>query len=295
MKLLSYEYEACEALGILDNSGEGIIPLASLGIHYSEMNELIQKASPQELAQLKTASQQKQGELELGAVVKLAPIPVPLQDVICVGFNYIDHVEESENFKNITSGTPKEGRPEYPVYFSKRVFKAVPDDGKIISRPDLDLWLDYEIELGVVIGKDAKDVPQDKAQEYIFGYTIINDISARMLQARHKQFYFGKSLDSSCPMGPWIVTQDEFPHPLNIELKLHVNGELRQKANTKDMLFSIPRIISELSCAMTLRSGTIISTGTPSGVGAATQSFLKKGDLVECFIQGIGELRNVVE
>jgi 2-keto-4-pentenoate hydratase/2-oxohepta-3-ene-1,7-dioic acid hydratase in catechol pathway len=152
------------------------------------------------------------------------------------------------------------------------------------------------VELGVIIGTGGKTISGKKALKHVFGYTIINDLSARDLQFRHKQFFLGKSLDGTCPMGPWIVTADEIPDPQNLKLRCRVNGVLKQDSNTRHMIFDIPAIIETLSLGMTLEPGDIISTGTPSGVGFARTppEFLKPGDTLECEIEGIGVLRNRV-
>ena len=157
--------------------------------------------------------------------------------------------------------------------------------------------LDYEAELAVIIGKDARDVPAEKAREYVFGYTIINDVSARNIQDRHSQWYFGKSLDTFTPMGPCIVTANEIAYPPKLKIQSRVNGELRQDSNTELLIFGIDHIISELSRGMTLKAGTIISTGTPSGVGIGFTPpvFLKSGDEVECIVEGIGSIKNRVK
>ena len=154
--------------------------------------------------------------------------------------------------------------------------------------------LDYEVELAVIIGKDAKNVRREDAYNYVFGYTILNDVSARNLQTRHKQWYFGKSLDGFTPIGPCIVTADEFENPPVLAIKSYVNGELRQNSSTELLLFDIAHIISELSQGMTLKAGTIIATGTPAGVGMGFEppNFLKSGDTVTCEIEKIGTLTN---
>jgi 2-keto-4-pentenoate hydratase/2-oxohepta-3-ene-1,7-dioic acid hydratase in catechol pathway len=156
--------------------------------------------------------------------------------------------------------------------------------------------LDYECELGVIIGRDARNVPREDVSDYIFGYTIVNDVSARNLQTRHKQWYFGKSLDGFTPMGPCIVTADEFSFPPELGISCLVNGEVRQDSSTRNLIAGIPEIISMLSEGMTLQAGTIIATGTPAGVGMGMTppTFLNEGDVVECRIEGIGSLRNVV-
>ena len=156
--------------------------------------------------------------------------------------------------------------------------------------------LDYEAELAFIIGKDAKNVKEEDAFDYIFGYTIMNDVSARNLQTAHKQWYFGKSLDGFTPLGPVIVTKDEFDYPPKLDIKSYVNGELRQDSNTELLIFGIAHVVSELSKGMTLKAGTIISMGTPAGVGMGfvPPRFLKKGDVVTCEIEGIGKLTNTI-
>lgn len=225
-------------------------------------------------------------------VTLLAPIPEPKQDMICLGINYMAHAEESARYKEEAFG----GERPYAVYFSKRVGGAVGPDGEIDGHFGLVERLDYEAELAVVIGKDAKGVSEEEAAGYILGYTIVNDVSARVLQTRHKQWYFGKSLDGFTPMGPWIVTADEFSFPPKLSIRSRVNGELRQDSNTELLIFGIAHVIRELSQGMTLKAGTIIATGTPAGAGMGftPPRFLKAGDTVECSIEGIGTLKNTV-
>ena len=175
--------------------------------------------------------------------------------------------------------------------------RAVPDGGFIEAHTDLVQKLDYECELAVVLGKDAKDVPAGQTKDYVFGYTILNDVSARDVQTAHKQWYFGKSLDGFTPMGPCIVTADEFDtYPPALPIRSRVNGELRQDSNTKLQIFDIDHVIHELSQGMTLKAGTIIATGTPAGVGMGMDppQFLHPGDTVQCEIEGIGTLTNTV-
>ena len=225
----------------------------------------------------------------LESVKLLAPIPNPEQDVICLGLNYADHVTEAKKFDSSF-----EANKEKAIYFSKRASNCPGHGGDIPSHSHLTAKLDYEVELGVIIGKDAFQVSYEEAENYIFGYTIINDISAREVQTEHKQWYFGKSLDGFTPMGPCIVTKDEFTYPPKLEIKCFVNGELRQNSTTDHLIHDISEIISELSSGMTLKAGTLIATGTPEGVGMGMNppSFLKPGDRVTCYIEGIGELTN---
>ena len=225
------------------------------------------------------------------AVDILSPIPHPRQDVICLGINYSDHASEAAAFDPAFS----KDKPD-PIFFSKRVSYSQGTGDIIPAHEDICDSLDYEAELGVIIGKQAKDVKAQDALDYIFGYTIIDDVTARNLQTRHKQWYFGKSLDGFTPMGPCIVSKDEFDGIPDLPIRTYVNGELRQESTTGNLITGIPEIIEILSRGMTLEPGTIIATGTPSGVGMGMDppAFLKKGDGIICEIEGIGRLMNAV-
>lgn len=222
-----------------------------------------------------------------------APIVQPRQDVICLGINYDAHAQEAGRFSDEAFG----GERPYTIYFSKRVSRATATNEKVPSYKGLVDSLDYECELGVVLGKDCNGVTKEQARDYIFGYTIINDISARNLQTRHKQWYLGKSLDGFTPMGPCIVTAEEIGDEQNLDISCTVNGQLRQNSNTKFMIQTVCGAISELSQGMTLQAGTIIATGTPAGVGMGLQppQFLQTGDEIVCHIQKIGNLRNIID
>ena len=283
MKLVTYLYQDKESVGVLTADEATVRPLP-----FADMNTLIE--APRE--QLLSAVEAAESSLPLSAVTLLAPIPRPRQDVICLGINYKAHAEEAERY---SSEAFKKERP-IPIYFSKRVSEAVGPEGFIESHPGLVQRLDYESELAVIIGKTAKNVKAADAADYIFGYTVLNDVSARLLQTTHKQWYFGKSLDGFTPIGPCITTADEIAFPPALTLTTRVNGELRQNSNTELLLNSIAENIQELSSGMTLLPGTIIATGTPAGVGMGFDppKFLKSGDVVECSIEGIGTLRNTV-
>ena len=228
--------------------------------------------------------------IEIERVRKKSPIPCPKQDVLCLGINYTEHAKESESFDKEAFG----GERPCAIYFSKRVNESPADGDDICGHFDIVDSLDYEGELGVIIGKDAKNVPIEEAGDYIFGYTVINDVSARNIQTAHKQWYFGKSLDGFTPMGPCIVTADEIPYPPALQITTRVNGELRQNSTTDLLITDIDHIIHELSQGMTLKAGTVIATGTPSGVGMGMNPpcFLKESDIVECEIEKIGKLTN---
>jgi len=229
-----------------------------------------------------------------GAVVKApklaAPLPRPVKNVFCVGRNYAEHIAEGERAQNI-----KVGITEHPVFFTKPATSVVGPGDAVPLFAHVSSQIDYEVELAVIIGKPGRDIPKEKAFEHVYGYTIVNDVTARDVQRRHGGQYFkGKGLDGSCPMGPWIVTADEVPNPGKLAIRLKVNGALRQDGNTAAMIFDIPTLIASLSEGLTLEPGDVIATGTPSGVGYAMvpPQFLKHGDVVECEVEGIGTLTN---
>lgn len=285
MKFISYRQNGTDKIGILKD--EYIVSFDSLGLEFADMSEFIAHSKSVDF----TKFDPNDRNLRLEDVAKRAPIITPRQDIICLGINYMDHARESYKFK----GLEFDGKREFPVYFSKRVNEAVGDEGEIASHFDITQKLDYEVELALIIGKDAKNIKAKDAREYIFGYTILNDFSARDLQNRHKQFYFGKSLDEFCAMGPVIVSSDEIDSA-NLGIRCFVNGELRQSSNTSCLIFDEGYVLEELSRGFTLKAGSIISMGTPGGVGAGFEppKFLKKGDKVVCEIDGIGRLTNYI-
>lgn len=294
MKLLTFRKDGAESIGALSENGKYVYPLTAFGITDQSMNELIDNwtLEKKERIENRMSDGGVRPEYRVTELEILAPIPVPKQDMICLGINYMEHAAESARYKKEAFG----GERPYAVYFSKRINEAVPDKGVIESHSDLTDSLDYEAELAFIVGKDAKDVAEEDVEEYIFGYTIINDVSAREVQTRHNQWYFGKSLDRFTPMGPWIVTADEISFPPRLAVRSRVNGELRQDGNTKQLIFGIPHIMQELTRGMTLKAGTIVATGTPAGAGMGFDppKFLKPGDVVECEIESIGRLTNTV-
>jgi 2-keto-4-pentenoate hydratase/2-oxohepta-3-ene-1,7-dioic acid hydratase in catechol pathway len=190
------------------------------------------------------------------------------------------------------------GVTDEPVYFTKPLTAVTGPDTDVPLFPSLSTKVDYEVELAVIIGAPGRNIAKDRAFDHVFGYTILNDITARDVQRRHGGQYFkGKALDGSCPMGPWIVTADDIADPHNLGIRCSVNGELRQNGNTQDMIFDIPTLIASLSQGLTLQPGDIIATGTPSGVGYAMEPpcFLTHGDRVVCEIEKIGALSNVMK
>lgn len=222
----------------------------------------------------------------------LAPLPIPRKNVFCVGRNYAEHIAEGERAQK-----KKIGITEYPVYFTKPSTAVIGPKAPIPIFPNVSESIDYEVELTAVIGKAGRNISKTEAYDHIFGYTILNDITARDVQRRHGGQYFkGKALDGSCPIGPWIVTADAIGDPQNLAIRTTVNGELRQNGNTASMIFDIPTLIASLSEGMTLEPGDLIATGTPSGVGYAMDppQFLKDGDTVVCEIENIGYLENTL-
>ena len=287
MKLVTYRENGAEKVGALTKDGAAIVPLPA-----PDMNTLIETMPLSALSSAVTAAEDSGASVALADVELLSPIPRPRQDVLCLGMNYKAHAAEAAQYD---AGAFTKEKP-VAVYFSKRVSEAVAPGGAIQSHRELVERLDYEVELAVILGKTAKHVKAAEAGDYIFGYTILNDVSARDVQTGHKQWYFGKSLDGFTPMGPCIVTADEIAFPPALAISSSVNGEPRQSSNTSLFLNSIQEVLEELTAAMTLLPGTIIATGTPAGVGMGFDppKFLKPGDVVTCAIEGIGTLTNPV-
>jgi 2-keto-4-pentenoate hydratase/2-oxohepta-3-ene-1,7-dioic acid hydratase in catechol pathway len=217
----------------------------------------------------------------------LAPIQRPRRNIVCVGINYADHAAESR----VTQGLP-----EHPVYFTKPPSTVIGHEASVPWHGHVSRRIDWEVELVAVIGREGRDIPEERALEHVFGYTVGNDITARDLQARHQQWYKGKGLDGFCPLGPCIVTVDELPAPQDVRLTLRVNGVTKQDASTAGMVFGVARLIAVLSLGMTLLPGDLLMTGTPAGVGFARQrpEYLQPGDVMEAEIDAIGLLRNTI-
>jgi 2-keto-4-pentenoate hydratase/2-oxohepta-3-ene-1,7-dioic acid hydratase in catechol pathway len=236
------------------------------------------------------------GGTALASVRLEAPIPRPARNVFCVGKNYHEHAHEfARSGFDSSASTAADAVPTAPIIFTKAPECVIADGDDIRYPTGVSDSLDYEAELGVVIGRGGRGIAKAHAYDHVFGYTIINDVTARDLQGRHKQWFLGKSLDTFCPMGPWLVTADEV-EPENLTVKCWVNDELRQNANTRDLIFDIPTLIETLSAGMTLRPGDVIATGTPVGVGIGftPPKFLQPGDRVAIEIQGLGRLSNKV-
>lgn len=297
MKLMSFNLEGEEKYGVVDDSGKKVWDVLALA-------EAADKVVPATiLAGIESGDQFYeivQGLVKWGSqngkddclhsfenIKWLAPIPRPGKNIMCVGKNYRDHAIEMGSEADI---------PEHIMVFTKSPTTVIGHEEFVDAHTDVTNELDYEGELALVIGKKGKNIPENEALDYIFGYTILNDVTARDLQKRHKQFFIGKSLDTTCPMGPWIVHRSEIDNPNGLAIQTKVNGEIRQDSNTKNFIFPTEEIISTLSRGMTLEPGDIIATGTPAGVGKGftPPRMLKSGDQIEIKIEGIGKLHNTV-
>lgn len=285
MKLVTYRHEGAERVGAVRD--DGVVDLSALA---PTMLDLI-AGGPELFVQARDLVAQATTTVALADVTLLAPIPRPRKNIICLGMNYAAHAIESLRAK----GLP-EKLPEHPVFFSKAPTTVNHPGAPVPLMPELSSQRDWEVELALVIWLPARNVTKEQALCHIFGYTILNDVSARDLQNRHQQFFFSKSLDGSAPMGPWIVTADEIPDPQRLRIQLRLNGETVQDSSTGDMIFDIASCLATFTSGVTLEPGDIIATGTPSGVGMgmSPQRWLKSGDVMECEIEGIGVLRNVV-
>ena len=278
MKLVTFSHSGTTRIGRVD--GDQVVDLAAAAPDLpTEMVSFLEAGE----SALEVAATCSGHALPIQDVKLCAPVLRPPK-ILAVGLNYADHVEET-GMK----------RPEIPMIFNKQSTSAHPPH-EAFHLPRASTALDYEGELGVVIGKRCRHVPRDRAREVIAGYTIANDVSVRDWQLRVQTMTMGKSFDTHCPMGPWIVTADDLEDPHSLDLKTWVNGDLRQSSNTKNLIFDCFSLIEHLSTAFTLEPGDLISTGTPGGVGIAMKppQMLTEGDVVRISIDGIGEIENAV-
>ncbi|MCA0149005.1 MULTISPECIES: fumarylacetoacetate hydrolase family protein [Rossellomorea] len=285
MKFVSYAVEGNETYGV---EVEGrIIDLAGVDELPGDLLQGIE-AGEDFLKRAEAVLREKGGALpsfRKDEVQWLSPIPRVKRNIMCVGKNYREHAIEMGGEQDI---------PKNIMIFTKATHTVIGHGETVLHHDDITEELDYEGELAVIIGRKGRGISPEEAMDHVFGYSILNDITARDLQKKHGQFFIGKSLDTTCPMGPSLVTKDEVDDPQNLSITTKVNGEIRQSSNTGQMIFSIPTIISTLSKGMTLLPGDVIATGTPSGVGKGYNPprFLRKGDVVEIEIEGLGILTN---
>jgi 2-keto-4-pentenoate hydratase/2-oxohepta-3-ene-1,7-dioic acid hydratase in catechol pathway len=298
MYFLTYIYNNVEQIGFLNEEKNGVI---SASIIFSKLNlELpkdmigfIEASSELDMKLLEDTAKTCEGDsIDLSNIKILSPIPYPKRGIICLGKNYLDHINEVKSLKNVSSDIPSK-----PIYFSKIAYPAIGQGDYVDSHSHIVKELDYEVELAIIISKKCKNVKKEDAENYIFGYSVANDISARDIQTSHVQWHKGKSFDTFCPIGPYIVHESKISFPPALEIKSYVNGEIRQNGNTNQLIFDIPTIISDLSAGITLYPGDIILTGTPAGVGAGFNppKYLVPGDSVECYIENVGTLTNEIK
>lgn len=283
MKFATFEHGGEERVGLVDEGAGRIHPVG-----VGDMIELIENYDG-----LAPGLATNGGGIALSEVELLAPIPRPRRNVICVGKNYRAHAREFAQSGFEAGAVAGAEIDEYPAVFTKPSNCVIGPGMRVEMHPGVTEMVDYEVELTIVIGKTGRNISRANAWDHIFGYTIINDVTARDRQKNHKQWYLGKSLDTFCPMGPWITTADEVDAE-NLQVRTWVNDELRQDANTSDLIFDIPGLIETISAGTTLEPGDLIATGTPEGVGIGFKppKFLKAGDVVTLEIDGLGRLQN---
>lgn len=282
MRLVRFDAAGTPKLGVVND--DAVVPLDSLAAQYPTMLSII-AGGDEALAAVRKAANSEDKSIPLSDVKLLAPIERP-EKFLAIGMNYRKHMEEAKRL-----GAPV---PTNQFWFNKQTSCIVgPYDD---TDPGVSEAIDYEAELGAIIGKEAKHVSVEDAKNYVFGYVVCNDVSARDWQAHAVTFTVGKSFDTHGPIGPWIVTADEIPDPHTLGIRCYVNGEIRQDSNTSDLVYNLWEQIAYLSTAFTLKPGDLLATGTPSGVGVAMQppQFLKAGDIVRCEVDKIGAIENKV-
>ena len=282
-------------IGVLDTQNNKIVDLNKVDPDLPQnMLDFIASGNTG-LNAARLALKSEQYHLPLAQVRLLAPIPRPCRNIMCVGKNYREHVQELQS-SGSACDTNSADLPEKPIIFTKATTSVSGPGEAIPARLDPTDSTDYEGELAVIIGKQGRNISQDKAFDHIYGYTILNDVTSRRLQKQHQQWFLGKSLDGFCPMGPAIVTADEISDVTQLRVQTWINNELRQDNVVASLIFDIPTLIETLSRTMTLVSGDIIATGTPAGVGMGFKPprFLQTGDVVKIRIDPIGILENPV-
>lgn len=295
MKFIRFRHECKESIGVLAAAEKYIVKVSDIikDKPVCSMQQVIENLEDKDIGRISDAigHVEQYPYLKPESVTICAPIEKPVHDILCVGVNYSEHLMETQ--KQFDSFQ----QPSDTVFFSKRANRILGSEESIISCIELDEAVDYEVELAVIIGRCGKNIAREAAEDYIFGYSVFNDISSRNFQRKHGQWFKGKSLDGYAAMGPVILHKSALPFPIEIDVRSSVNGEIRQNSNTRFFLSDIPTIISELSKGMTLEAGDIIATGTPSGVGMgfSPPKYMKKGDTVICEIPQIGKLINTVK
>ncbi len=294
MRLVTFSDDKGARIGVHDAESATIVDLAASTRLPREMTAFV-ALGKKGLARARKAVKSGEGRLPLAGVKLLAPFPRPAKNILCVGKNYHDHAKEFHN-SGFDASAGASAIPDVPIMFTKWPNSVIGPGVAIPSGNDYTNSVDYEGELTVVMGEGGRNITQKNAYKHVYGYTIINDVTARTLQNRHKQWFLGKSPDGFCPMGPCIVTADEIRDVTQLRLITKVNGELRQDAFVSQLIFDIPRLIEDLSKVMTLEPGDLIATGTCAGVGIGFNppKYLQPGDRVAITIEPIGTLENPV-
>lgn len=291
MKLVTYEFAGAVGLGAIDPQAGMVHPLSKSEAAYgNDMIALIRRHATLN-APLATAP----SGIALEKVKLLAPIPCPTKNIFCVGKNYFEHAQEFTQSGFDATSKRGDNIPDNPIIFTKAPTTVTAPGDDVPCHSALSTQLDYEAELAVIIGKGGSRISKAEAFNHVFGYTTTNDVTARDLQLKHRQWFIGKSLDGTCPMGPWIASADEVDAE-NLSIRCWINGELRQDGNSRDLIFDIPTLIETISAGISLEPGDIISTGTPSGVGIGFDPprFLAPGDVMKIEIDGLGTLENKI-
>jgi 2-keto-4-pentenoate hydratase/2-oxohepta-3-ene-1,7-dioic acid hydratase in catechol pathway len=287
MKLARYAVNGAIQIGRIDQTEATIAPIPGV----NDMFDAIER-----IDEIRVAAAGDTQARSLADVTLLAPIPVPRRNIFCVGKNYRDHAREFSN-SGYEAGAVKGAEIDsHPAVFTKPASTVVGPNDVVQLHAHITSSVDYEAELALIIGKEGRDIKPERAYDHIFGYTIVNDVTARDRQRNHKQWFLGKALDTFCPMGPWIATGEEID-PENLDVKCWVNGELRQNANTRDLIFDIPTLVATISAGLTLKPGDVVATGTPAGVGLGFNppKFLRAGDTVSISISHLGTLTNTFQ
>ncbi len=283
MKFATYQHDGKRHVGVVDSAAETVAPL--------DLSEAQAHRGVASLLGFETLPETGT-PIPLSAVTLEAPLPRPDRNIFCVGKNYFDHAHEFSK-SGFDSSAAKGAVPSEPIIFSKVPDCVVGPEQDILIDAGVSEAIDYEAELAVIIGKGGRGISKEDAMDHVWGYTIVNDVTARDLQGRYSQWIVGKSQDTFCPMGPWAVTRDEID-VADTSIRCSVNGEIRQDSNTGLLIFDIPTIIATISAGVTLKPGDVIATGTPAGVGIGFEppKYLRPGDVVEVEIEGLGKLKN---
>ena len=293
MKLLTYILSGEKKIGLINKSGK-IVDISGI-VKTNDMNVLIERYSELKVELELCSERNHSADINLSDVTLLAPIPETRRNIFCVGKNYYAHAEEFGN-SGYDSSAAAGNVPSHPIIFTKPSTSISGPGDSIDSTLDPYNTIDYEAELAVVLGKKGRVKESDDQMSYVFGYTLVNDLTSRHLQKQHSQWILGKGINGFCPMGPVIITADEFGHPSEQKIVCTVNGEKRQEASISDLIFNIPELIKTIGQNITLLPGDVIATGTPAGVGLGFNppKYLSKGDEVTVSMREIGELTNTI-